>query len=139
MNWDELWDKYREVDYEGLKQPEQVWLNTRAFIDSVNNGGLISFFYNSGADLYDDTVFALGELKAFEALEALESFGKLFGDDVPFDIDERNRIISAWEDNGPEVKACENVDKVLYPLFPKLEETLEAYLIEHGLDPDYGF
>jgi hypothetical protein len=139
MNWEAVCDKWSEQGYDALTEPEQVWISTRAFIDGVNDGGLVSYFFNYYADYYDDTTFALGELEAFEALDILESFAAFFGDDVPYDIDERNKIIDSWEEGGPEKKASESVDAVLIPLLDPLEKQLNAYLIEHGLDPDYGF
>lgn len=68
MKWEELCDKWSAEGYYSLEEPEQVWLNTRSIIDSVNDGGLISFFYNSPADYYDDTTYALAEIKASRCL-----------------------------------------------------------------------
>ena len=41
------WERFGNV---ALSEDEQAWLNLRSLIDSVANGGLISYFYNSGAD-----------------------------------------------------------------------------------------
>ena len=139
MNWKQLCEKWNTDGYESLSEPEQVWVNTRGFIDSVNNGGLVSFFYNSAADRYEDTTIALDELEAIEALDILESFAAFFGDEVPDDIDERNAIINSWAIGSEENKASENVDTVLMPMFDALEEKLNQYLVDHELDPDYGF
>ena len=137
MNWHAVCDKWSEQGYDSLTEPEQIWLNTRGLIDAVNNGGLVSFFYNNQANYYDDTTFALGELEAFEVLDILESFGAFFGESVPEDINERNEIINSWVANGPESTASEKVDSSLMPLLDSLEKKLDAYLIEHGLNPDY--
>ena len=139
MNWQEVRSKCSEEGYESLSEPEQVWCGTRALIDAVSDGGLVSYFYNSWADEYDDTTFSLGELEAFEVLDILESFAALFGDEVPSDIGERNDIISSWVHGGPESNASQNVDSHLQPLLAPLEEKLHAYLIENGIKPDYGF
>ncbi|TWT77503.1 hypothetical protein Pla123a_21640 [Posidoniimonas polymericola] len=139
MNWDGLWDKYHAVGYEGMEPPELLWLNTRAFIDSVNNGGVVSFFYNSGADHYSDTIVALSELKATVAVEKLRAVGDLFGSKVPSDLGGRNDIINSWDNQGREAKVCDSSDSELYDYFPELEKLLEAYLISHDFDPDYGF
>ena len=135
MNWHAVCDKWSEQGYDSLTEPEQIWLNTRGLIDAINNGGLVSYFYNPSADNYEDTTFALGELEAYEVLDILESFAALFGEEVPSDIYQRNAIISSWKQNGPESKASENVDSLLSPLLGQLEETLETYLIEQGFDP----
>ena len=139
MNWQEVRSKCSEEGYESLSEPEQVWCGTRALIDAVGDGGLVSYFYNSWADEYDDTTYALSELKAIEALDILESFAALFGDEVPSDLSERNKIISSWVEGGPESTACEKVDSQLEPLLGPLEEKLNTYLFENGIEPDYGY
>lgn len=139
MNWQEVRGKCSEEGYESLSEPEQVWCGTRAIIDAVNDGGLVSYFYNSWADEYDETTYALGELEAFEVLDILESFASLFGDEVPPDINTRNDIINSWAADSPESKACENVDSALNPLLEALEAKLNTYLIENGIEPDYGY
>ena len=61
--WQALCEKrYGEPGYLALSDDEKVWLNVRALIDSTNNGGLISFFYNSYADTYQDYLSALDRL-----------------------------------------------------------------------------
>lgn len=134
-NWHAVCDKWRDEGYDALTEPEQIWINTRGLIDAVNDGGLVSFFYNNQADYYDDTTFALGELESFEVLEILESFGAFFGDEVPVDINERNEIINSWERDSLESKASTDVDAMLMPLFAPLEKKLDVYLIAHGLEP----
>lgn len=136
MNWNSVCDKYVDEGYGALTEPEQVWLNTRGFIDSVNNGGLVSFFYNSYAERYDDTVRALRTLKADEAAKVLEWYGGMFGDSVPRDIEERNRIIISWEGETLESIESADVDHVLYALFDTLEEDLDSYVVKHGMNPD---
>jgi hypothetical protein len=43
--WIQLCDKaFGSGGYAGLSTDEQLWLNTRGLIDSIENGGLISFF-----------------------------------------------------------------------------------------------
>lgn len=49
--WAELCRRWSEEGYVSLSLPERTWLNARCLIDSVENGGLISWFYNSGADM----------------------------------------------------------------------------------------
>ncbi|WP_197531508.1 DMP19 family protein [Posidoniimonas corsicana] len=137
MNWYDVCDKWSSEGYDSLSAPQQVWVNTRGFIDAVDNGGLVSFFYNSQADRYEDTVFALADLEAAEALDVLETFGAFFGDEVPDDMVERNEIINSWASDSPQSRACESVDTILRPYIEPLEQKLEAYVIEQGFDPEY--
>ena len=136
MNWRQLCDKWINDGYESLSEPEEVWLNTRSLIDSVNNGGLVSFFYNSNAELYDETVYALGEIGGFEVQELLESYGKQFGEEVPYDIDERNEIINSWKDDGPAAQVREKIEKEILAMMDPLDEQLTSYLKQHNFDPD---
>lgn len=138
MSWYEVCDRRQKEGYESLSEPEQIWISTRALIDAVHDGGLVSYFYNSWADNYDETTYALGELEAFEVLDILESFAEFFGDEVPFDGEERNAIINSWTQRSPEAVASEHVDSVLMPLLDDLETTLHAYLTQHGVDPVYS-
>ena len=56
-------------DYHSLSASERVWYNMRVPIDSVNNGGLVSYYYNSGADNIYDTLEILKKFKADEIIE----------------------------------------------------------------------
>jgi hypothetical protein len=58
--WHALCDKrYGVGGYAALTEDERVWVNIRSLIDSTNGGGIISFFYNSGADTLPDCLKAL--------------------------------------------------------------------------------
>lgn len=135
MTWQELCEKWSREGYDELTEQEQLWLNVHTLIDATENGDLISYFYNSGADTFDDTVDALDELEANEVAEIVEAFGNFFGDEVPDDTQERNRVINSWPDGGQESEACEAVDEILMPLFEELETKLKAYLLANGYDP----
>ena len=131
--WRLVCARFSEHGFDSLSENEQIWLNTRGFIDAVNDGGIASFFYNSWGDYYDDTTFALAQLQAFDALALLETMGELFGDEVPYETDERNAIMNAWDENGHEAETCITVDSVIGPLMPQLEETLQVFLHQHNL------
>jgi hypothetical protein len=42
--WAAVCSRWEELGYDSLSADERVWLNVRALIDSIENGGLISFF-----------------------------------------------------------------------------------------------
>jgi hypothetical protein len=133
--WRALCDKtYGPGGYPALTDDEKVWLNIRALIDSTNNGGLISFFYNSYADNLPDCLRALNVLRAGDVRLQVERVCALFGDHVPSDGDARNRIISSWADsNKPTDALLTKVDNYLYDRFPDLENRLDAFLRSAGL------
>lgn len=52
--WEKLFEKPDSEGYESLTPDERAWYNVRGVIDSVNGGGIISYYYNHGADTLDD-------------------------------------------------------------------------------------
>lgn len=122
-NWEKLIDKWVKRGYETLLPSERIWFNVRSLIDSVDNGGLISYYYNSGADYLEETVEDLYKLKAYEVINIINQVNELFQDDKPpIDIDRRNNIISSWDGKNDEL--LEELDRQFY----QLEEDLEAKL-----------
>jgi len=126
--WNSLCDRWAASGYGALSAEDRVWLNIRSLIDSIENGGLISFFYNSGADTLPDCLAALRRLGAFAVAREVERVADLFPKGVPSSIDERNSIISAWPDAGPHDDLVAQVDEVVMPLMSDLEARLSAFL-----------
>ena len=54
-DWEKLVDKGFQ-DYNSLTADEKIWLNLGSLISAVDNGGLISHYYNSGADRNKETI-----------------------------------------------------------------------------------
>ena len=101
LRWYELFEKLDLEGYDSLNPDEKLWFNVRVLIDSVNNGGIISFYYNSGADYLEDTMEDLQKLDATDVLDILVKMNELFPNGKPpKGNDERNEIISSWEDDG---------------------------------------
>ena len=120
---------YSSLGYSALSDDERVWFNIRALIDSTNNGGLISFFYNSYADTLQDCLRALDKLGADAVRSQVERVCKLFGSQVPLTVSARNEVINSWPDTNPQLSALLNeVDAKLYGYFPDLEASLDAFL-----------
>ncbi|WP_410511499.1 DUF4375 domain-containing protein [Paenibacillus sp. BR2-3] len=104
------------------------WYNTRVLIDSVNDGGLISFYYNTGADYLIETMEDLHRIKADKVIKLLLKVNKLFPEgNVPTDIDERNEIISSWDDEETDSK-LEKIDDQFYELEEDLEKRIEPVI-----------
>jgi hypothetical protein len=99
LNWYPMWKtlcgQMAANGYSSLSDDEKIWVNVRALIDSTNNGGLISFFYNSYADTWPDCLRALETIGAQEILTHVQRVCALFGNDVPLDINERNEVINS--------------------------------------------
>ena len=134
VEWNALCKKRHVPDgYATLTEREKVWINVRALIDSTNNGGLISFFYNSYADTLEDSLRALDLLRAGDVRLQVERVGALFGDCVPSDVHSRNKIINSWPDDPRREALLNRVDAYLYSRFSDLEHRLSKFLALTGL------
>ncbi|HEX5725575.1 MAG TPA: DUF4375 domain-containing protein [Longimicrobiaceae bacterium] len=130
--WDTLCRKWSSAGYDTLTPDEKVWFNTRSLIDSISNGGLISYYYNSGADTLDDCMLALDELGAAEVRAQVERVNALFGARVPEDLNERNAIIDSWDEDSTE-PVLADVDDRLDSMIPALEDALNQFICRTGL------
>jgi hypothetical protein len=126
--WTKLVEKCEKVSYENLTEEERIWYNLRNLIDSVGNGGLISFYYNYGADHLKETMDDLGKLKAEKVVKMLNKINDLFPNSQPSkDIDKRNEVINTWEDEKTN-NMLEKLDDKFYEFEEKLEEKLEPII-----------
>jgi len=133
-SWEALCDKYAAQGYSALSPDERLWINIRGLIDATENGGLISFFYNSGADTLPDCLAALDALSASDVKAQVARVTALFPEGVPATLEGRNEAINSWDDDNEETdRLLEDVDHNLYELFENLELTLERYLRSRGL------
>jgi len=129
-HWESLIDKYDNEGYCKLTSDERIWFNVRLLLDAVDNGGLISFYYNHGADYLQETIEDLKKLKAQEVIALIEQVNSLFPNlTPPRDIDERNDIISSWDDEDKDLnKLLESVDNKFYALEEELELKLDPII-----------
>ncbi len=135
--WFALCDKAENLGYQNLTPAEQVWMDIRSLIDSTNNGGIISYFYNSGADRLNECLAALDLLDATTVRAQLERIIALFPDGVPDTVIGRNEVIDSWDDNDESINSLlEEVDNVMFSQIEQLEEKLNQFLIEQGLLED---
>lgn len=126
--WNDLCDKWQNLGYAGLTEPERMWLNIRRLIDSTNNGGIISYYYNDGADHLEDCMKAVRELDTSDVLLAIERINSLFSKGVPKSQQERNEIISAWPKDETLNSFLELTDDQLADSLDDLEEKLDRFL-----------
>jgi hypothetical protein len=129
--WDELCTRWGRDGYEALSSDERIWLNVVSLMAAILNGGVISYFYNSGADTYDDCLEALERLGAFEVRAEVERIGSLFPGGVSKSLEERNAVINAWGGENEAVLA--EADELLMPLMDELETELAAFIVASGL------
>ena len=109
--WEELVDKAISGGYESLTPDEKVWLNAQYLTNSIGNGGLISYYYNSPADTLEDCLKALEILGATRMKGLMERINRLFPGGVPKDVTARNEIINAWPvDDGNLEKLHDDIE-----------------------------
>ena len=123
-DWEKLVDKALS-DYSLLSTDERIWFNIQCLIDAVNDGGLISHYYNSGADYNKETIIDLEALGFQNIADLLLQINKLFPNNEPsVDIDERNDVISSWSDNEEVDNWLEQLDTQFYNGVEELEQKL---------------
>jgi hypothetical protein len=130
-DWQTLCGRLEDVGYAALSDDERTWLNVRWLIDSVESGGLISYFYNSGADTFVDCRAALEQVGALTVAALVNRVAELFGLEVPLTLEKRNAIIDAWPDDGVRDRILADVDdQLMPPLMHELEDKLRAFLAQ---------
>jgi len=124
QRWNQLFDKYEETGYLSFSSDERIWFNVRGLINAIENGGLISFYYNYGVDYLDDTLEDLKKIDAIKVVHLLQKVNELFPNgNPPKDIDERNEVIGSWDEQYYDL--FEELDREFYN---EQRETLEIKL-----------
>ncbi len=134
--WHQLFGKVIESNgIDTLTPDEKVWYTIQCLINAIQNGGLISFYYNSGADLLDDTIQALRALDSQKMIGWMMRVNELFPGGVPKDILGRNQIIESWPDGGEGSahKFLEPIEDEVQQEAKLLESKLVFFIIEHNL------
>ena len=125
--WESACDRLSNLGFDNLTEVEQLWISVRGLIDSVQNGGISSYFYNSFADHLTECQRGLEILGISEVKVQLERACSLFSDGVPATGEARNQVIGAW---GEDAEATlDDVDVQLDKLLPQLEIKLDAYIL----------
>ncbi len=127
--WHKVCEKQAEQGYEALLEWEGIWLDVGSFLLSLNNGGLVSYFYNSYADHCNECLDALAKLDAMDVRSQLLDFCELFPGGVPANLEHRNAVINGWNDEI-EGKRSDEIDDAILPLLPDLERRLDEFVIK---------
>ena len=132
--WERLVDKRYTRGYTTLTENERVWLNVQTLIQDAENGGLISHYYNSGADTIDDTIKDLAKLNADDIVLLINKINSLFpNSNVPKDIHERNQIISSLHTHTID-DLLTDLDNAFFSKQQILEQKLIEFIKLNGLD-----
>ena len=124
--WKKLVDKGLN-NFSSLTRDERVWFTVESLINAVDNGGLISHYYNSGADFNKETIEDLDFLGSLIISDLLRKINNLFPNaEVSTDLNARNDVISNWPDGE-----YDNLFSELDSLFYSHETELEKSLVKH--------
>lgn len=135
--WEELVDKAISGGYESLTPDEKVWLNTQYLTNSIGNGGLISYYYNSPADKLEDCLKALEILGATRMKGLMERINRLFPGGVPKDVAARNEIINSWPENDENFeKLHDDIENAALSEMTKVESRLVEFIQQQALEPN---
>jgi len=135
VKWKQLEDKGCS-DYQTLNENERVWFNIQSFMSALDDGGLISYYYNTGADHMIETTADLKKLGLDAIVEQLEKINQLFPDiEILKDFDKRNDVINSWDhENDDDLNATLNeAEKNIAGLSDLMEEKLVEYILENKL------
>ncbi len=116
-------------NYESLSKEERICYSIRVTLDSVNNGGLPSVYYNCAADNIYEIIEDFKIIEQYEIVKVIEEANKLFPNEkVPSSVEERNKIIDSWEYDDYSDELCNRADEIFYradEVFYQKEEILE--------------
>lgn len=127
------------VNYQSLTPPERVWFSTQLLIAGVDNGGLISLYYNSFADTLEEALRDLEVLEAFDVRELLLKVNELFPGNMPSrSCEVRNLCIDSWPDDGRYDDLLNTLDTQFYELESELERKLLEYMFLNNLVSVYS-
>src|SRR5262245_14374800 len=99
--WARLVRRYFDNGIQSLTPDERVWFCCQSLAQAIFDGGLISYYFNSGANDLNDCLAALEMLGEHDLVRVIRQINsRLFPSGVPAKLDDRNRIISSWPDDG---------------------------------------
>ncbi len=120
-------------DYDSLTKNERIWFNIRILIDSINDGGLISYYYNSGANYVYETIEDLKTLEMIDIVNIIEKHNEiLFGKEtVPNDLTIRNKYIEKITDSSND--KLNNLELDIMNRIDSIEERLDEFIKNNRL------
>ena len=116
------------TNYNSLSKNERLWFNVESLISSVDDGGLISHYYNSGANYNAETIEDLNYLGFNDISKLLEKINEYFPNGKPpHNMEERNKVIENWTDRKFD-KILKELDNNFFEKEKKLEQSLIKFI-----------
>jgi len=132
-------DKWSIVAEKGIEQynvltsSERIWYNIRGIIDSTNNGGLISYYYNPGAENVYDAIEDLENLGLDNIALIIKKYNQILFDGkiVSKDLNERNNFVNSLSEQRDEL--LQDLEFELAKQIDDLENKLTSFLEKEKL------
>ena len=106
-------------------------------MDATYNGGVISYFFNSGADHLENSIAALGTVGADDAKFELERVAALFPKESLGSFEARNAAIQNWGENEAANKKTldilQDASQKMMQSCDRVEEKLFNFLKRSGI------
>jgi hypothetical protein len=97
--WEKLLSKYFQHErLEDLTADEQIWYTVQLLVWAIEDGGLISYYYNANSDHVLECMGSLRGLNQSKMESLVSRVNTLFGNEVPKGIDAVNEALDAWGD-----------------------------------------
>jgi hypothetical protein len=126
-NWTNIANKAIN-NYYSLNYSERIWFNCQVIIDSTQNGGLISYYYNSGAENVYDAIDDIKSLGFENIAGIIQKYNLILfkGLEVPTDIYKRNEYINSLDESTDEL--LQSLETELTKLLQDFKIGLETFL-----------
>jgi hypothetical protein len=132
--WEKLVCKAVSMGHESLSPDERVWLNVQYLTNSICNGGLISYYYNSPADTIEDCLKALEVIGADRIKTLMERMNTLFPGGVPKNITARNEVIDSWPEDDKDIERfLDKIEESASSEAEKVEAKLVKFIQKTGI------
>ena len=118
---------------ETLNDKQRVLYVTQALEMEVNNGGFAQYFYNYSGDFANEAVSAFESIGAIKTAELCKKAISIYGDKVPNDRNEREKILTPDDEKEEErieviLNAC---DDAFFEYEDDLVELNYQFIINH--------
>lgn len=132
--WDKSFDGYK---LEALNSIERPIIVSQIFQDSVNGGGINSFFYNFGGKVASESLHALEQIGATKVAEILKEAIEIFPiNSIPEDIETCRNIMEMLPDENDIDARWNELSNVLYDMDEYLVDVTLEYVRKNEVEFD---
>lgn len=113
-----------------LTDAERIFYITQSLELEVNNGGFSQYFHSSNGDFAGESIQAFKEIGAEKTAEICRRALGAFGQEMPSDRDEREKMLDTFSDHKTDV-ILEQCDDAFYNYEDNLNELNYAFILKN--------